>query len=133
MFSQTICSWNLTLEFSIAKRIIAFDMAAISWTKSFSSSFVCNLFLKTWTFKYLWWNYSLGNWSGKWEDNSMSYTLALTCLMPHPEVLQCSSSHCFWYCCHFMINKIFYFISCVQPMFKDFRFQASSEKVITRE
>ena len=45
--------------------------------------------------------------------------MSYTCLKPHTEILQCSPYHCFWYCCDFMTNKIFQFVSLLQLTFKD--------------
>ena len=44
------------------------------------------------------------------------------------KVLQCSLSYYFWYCCHFIKNKIFQLSA---PAFKEFNIQVSPEDVIT--
>ena len=56
-----------------------------------------------------------------------------TILNLHSVVLHRSPRHCLWYCCDFMTDKIFSFISYHWSTFEDLNLQVRSGKVITRE
>ena len=53
-------------------------------------------------------------------------------MKPHPELWQHSPSNYIQYCSNFIMNKIFWFVSCLPTTFRDLSFQVSLEEVITR-
>ena len=49
---------------------------------------------------------------------------------PHPEIQQCSRCYYHWYGCNFTMNKIFQFVICLWPTFKNLSLQVSPDNVI---